>query len=146
MSPTLRPTESECITIQGISFSHGDIFRVVDDFYTRVQNDDLLKIPFASVHDWPEHIQRLTHFWWIRFGGRPYMFSMYNPVAKHFHAGFNGEFLTRWLSLFHDTLKTHLNESQAALWATVSERMGESLSVRNEMYREEMSKSTGRPD
>ncbi|UOF01350.1 group III truncated hemoglobin [Bdellovibrio reynosensis] len=132
-----KPQDDEAIIVNGISFSHKDIFDVVDDFYTRIQNDPALKVPFQSVHDWPEHIERLTHFWWARFGGRIYLFNDYNPVAKHFYAGFNRELLTRWLEIFGETLATHLKPDQAKLWKMIAERMGESLSIRNDLLKEE---------
>jgi hypothetical protein len=56
---------------------------------------------------------------------------------KHFLAGFNEDLLARWLSLFHATLKKNLNEDQRVLWTMISERMGQSLSARNEMLRRE---------
>lgn len=130
------PKETDEILVNNIIFTHKDIFNVVNDFYTRVQTDSLLQVPFNSVHDWPEHIQRIAHFWWIRFGGKPYMFAEYNPVLKHFYAGFNAEFLARWLQLFHATLRTHLNQSQIDLWILISERMGQALSMKNEYFRE----------
>ncbi|MBC7740672.1 MAG: group III truncated hemoglobin [Bdellovibrionaceae bacterium] len=129
------------LTINGVTFEHVDIFNVVNDFYYRIQQDPILQVPFYSVHDWPEHVERITHFWWIRFGGKPYLFSDYNPVAKHFFAGFNGELLARWLSIFKDTLNTHLKPEQAELWKNISERMGESLTIKNEMFRREYEKS-----
>lgn len=135
MSTKARPKGRDTISINGVSYTHDDIFQVVDDFYTRVQKDPLLQVPFRSVHDWPDHIERLTHFWWIRLGGDPYLFSYYNPVQKHFFAGFNEEFLARWLGLFHETLKTHLKEDQVALWGSVANNMGKALSIKNEMYR-----------
>lgn len=128
------PSEEEFITINGISISHGEIFRVVDDFYTRIQADPVLQIPFRSVHDWPDHIKRLTHFWWIRMGGRPYLFNQYNPVVKHFFAGFNRELLARWISIFEDTLKTHLKTEQSEFWSMVVHRMGNALAAKNEFY------------
>lgn len=131
------PQADETLVINGVMFTHGDIFSVVDDFYTRVQKDALLQVPFRSVHDWPEHIARLTHFWWIRFGGRIYMFSDYNPVLKHFFSGFNEEFLKRWLELFHQTLKEQLNEEQYMLWKSISEKMGKALSIRNETLKQQ---------
>lgn len=137
MTDNNTPKENDAIVVNGISFTHKDIFMVVDEFYTRIQQDFVLSVPFRSVGDWPEHIKRLTHFWWIRFGGRPYMFSEYNPVLKHFFAGFNKELLERWLSIFHDTLRKKLTTEQADLWALISDRMGESLSIRNEHYRRE---------
>ncbi len=127
--------QPEILNVNGVSFSHGDIFHVVNDFYTRIQNDPVLQVPFKSVGDWPEHIQRLTHFWWIRFGGKPYLPGPYNPVLKHFFAGFNQELLSRWLSIFHETLQTHLTPEQVTLWKLVSERMGEALSMKNELFK-----------
>lgn len=139
-----RPPADALINVNGVDFSHQDIFSVVDDFYTQIQQDEVLKVPFASVVDWPEHVERLTHFWWIRFGGEPYMFSHYNPVGKHFYAGFNSELLERWLKLFHQTLKKYLQPDQIALWKLISERMGESLTVKNDMLKHELEKSRGK--
>lgn len=131
--PKVKPTDE--ITVNGVTFTHEEMFQVVDTFYTKIQDDPLLKVPFQSVHDWPEHIRRLTHFWWIRFGGKPYLFANYNPVAKHFFAGFNGVFLERWLRLFHEVLDEKLNHDQAALWKLVSDRMGHALSFKNELFK-----------
>ena len=140
------PLANETIDLNGVVFSHQDIFNVVDDFYTRIQNDPILQVPFQSVGDWPEHIERLTHFWWIKFGGRHYMMSHYNPVMKHFFAGFNRELLNRWLSIFHETLKTHLNSDQVALWKAVSERIGEGLSLKNEMIKQQYQNAGSKPN
>lgn len=128
-----RPQEP--LTLNGVLFFHDDIFRVVDAFYSRVQKDPILQIPFKSVVDWPEHVDNLTHFWWSRFGGPPYRFNHYNPVGKHFFAGFNRELLSRWLLLFRETLDQHLTPEQASLWGLVSERMGESLFIKNEFFK-----------
>lgn len=129
------PKGSDEVIVNGISFKHEDMFKVVDQFYTRIQSDPLLKVPFASVHDWPDHIERLTHFWWIRFGGKPYLpLVTYNPVEKHFFAGFNQEFLQRWLMLFQNTIEKNLNTEQAELWILISRRMGQALSMKNDFY------------
>lgn len=130
-----KPSPDTPIKVSNVVFTHQDFFAVIDTFYKKVAVDPMLKVPFSSVHDWPEHIERLTHFWWIRFGGEPYMFTFYNPIEKHFFAGFNPEFLKHWLHLFHETLNEHLNPDQVRLWKTISERMGESLNERNEMYK-----------
>lgn len=140
------PDSAESVTVGPAAFTHEDIRRVVDDFYGRVQNDPILQVPFSSVHDWPGHIKRLTHFWWIRFGGAPYLAGSYNPVLKHYVAGFNAEFLSRWLGLFHDTLKTHLTETQAVTWARVSESMGQALSVKNELFKKQCESGPGAHD
>lgn len=137
MTEGKKPDGEEIIFVNGVSFAFEDVFRVVDDFYGRIQRDPVLSVPFQSVHDWPHHVERLTQFWWLRFGGRPYMFSEYNPVAKHFHAGFNEAFLNRWLSLFHTTIRDHLNNEQIEFWTLLSTRMGQGLTIRNEYYRRE---------
>jgi hemoglobin len=132
MSDAQLPHPEETIQPQGTVFSHEDLRLVVDGFYNKVAVDPLLKVPFSSVHDWPEHIARLTHFWWIRLGGKPYMFTHYNPIQKHFYAGFNETFLERWLSLFHETMREHLKEEQVQVWKAISENMGRVLNQRNE--------------
>lgn len=131
-----RPDENEEIEVAGVLFRHGDIDRVVAEFYAQVPQDDLLKVPFQSVHDWPEHVRRLTHFWWIRFGGRAYMLAQYAPVPKHFFAGFNETLLKRWIALFKSTLETHASPEQKKLWSSIVERMGQALLAKNEMFGE----------
>lgn len=131
MNPT--PNDHDTLLVNGLTFTFKNIRDVVEEFYSQIPHDTQLKVPFSSVHDWPEHIARLTHFWWIRFGGKPYMFSEYNPVLKHYYAGFNEELLERWLGLFQKTLMKNLNEEQAHLWATIAQKMGKGLSIRNEM-------------
>lgn len=126
------PKDSDHVVMNNITFTHEDIRKVVDDFYTRIQHDDILSVPFQSVHDWPEHIHKLTHFWWVRLGGRPYMAYRYNPIEKHFFAGFNRTFLSRWLSIFSETQKTHLKKDQYELWTLMSTQMGKSLAARND--------------
>lgn len=129
----VKPAPIDFVVLNHIRFSHADIFKVIDLFYKKVAEDSVLQIPFASVRNWPEHIERLTHFWWTRFGGRPYLSITYNPVQKHFEAGFSKYFLDHWLGLFHTTLQQCLTVDQSELWKNISIRMGESLHFRNEM-------------
>jgi hemoglobin len=136
---------NKVVRLNGVDFAHEDLLRVVDDFYSRIQQDPILSQPFKSVGDWPEHIQRLTYFWWVRFGGKPYLFNHYNPVTKHFFAGFNRDHLTRWLFIFHQTLQTHLSPEQTHLWKIISERMGEALVIKNELFRREYESRTPEP-
>lgn len=110
-----------------------DINRVVSSFYKQVEKDPLLRVPFQTVNDWPHHIERLTHFWWIRFGGKPYMDVSYDPVGKHFETGFNEHFLERWLEIFKSTLFKELNKDQAELWYEFAQSMGVALTRNNEL-------------
>lgn len=133
----IYPAKSDFVDLNEIAFTFNDIHSVVDAFYTQVQQDLLLKIPFQSVQNWSHHVERLTHFWWIRFGGKPYLDAMYNPVEKHFLAGFNQEYLSCWLALFKQTLEAKLLPEQAQIWTLVSERMGGALMMKDQFYRNE---------
>ena len=135
MSMEDAPRKNELIEVNGVLFSYKDIFSVINDFYGRIQTDPILQAPFKSVEDWPEHIKNITHFWWVKFGGRSYMFNQYDPVPKHFFAGFNRDLLSRWLFIFHQTLNTHLTQEQVALWTLISTRMGEGLVIKNDHYK-----------
>lgn len=137
---------SEYVQLNNVLFTHTDIFNVIDSFYQKVERDPILSVPFQSVADWPEHIERMTQFWWIRFGGKPYMFSYYNPVPKHFFAGFNPHFLSHWLHLFHQTLDERLDLKKAQVWKIISIQMGKGLLVRNEHFRKEYESEEFRQD
>lgn len=139
-----RPAENDQISINGVNFSHRDIHKVVDAFYSEIPHHPTLNVPFQSVHDWPEHIERLTHFWWIRFGGAPYLFSEYNPVPKHYFAGFNDQLLADWLKLFDKTLRTHLSPAQATMWLRIAAKIGQVLDAKNEMFRKHLESNASR--
>lgn len=126
-------TDREPLVLNGVSFTWEDIHKVVSSFYRQVQYDQLLSIPFQTVDDWPHHIERLTHFWWIRFGGRPYMHVNYDPIGKHFETGFNEHFLERWLELFQKTLQSELSKEQAELWHHFAQNIGVALTRNNEL-------------
>lgn len=128
------PEGQESLRLNAVDFTFLDIKNVVENFYTQVAVDPVLKVPFSTVDDWPHHIDRLTHFWWTRFGGDAYMDATYNPPEKHFLAGFNQVLLSHWLELFHRTLKSTLNPAQAQLWGSVADRMGVALNAKNEAY------------
>ncbi len=126
------PPLTETVTLENVSFTLLDINKVINDFYSSVAKDPLLSIPFSSVQDWPHHIDNLTHFWWIKFGGPRYSNASYNPPMKHFEAGFSQEFLTRWLELFKASLDKNLDPNQVDVWFGMSQRMGKFLLQRNE--------------
>lgn len=129
-----RPSDLDTLDLDGVTLRFAEIYRVVDVFYSQVQKDPQLKIPFGSVKDWAHHVDRLTHFWWIRLGGRPYQQGMYNPVEKHFLAGFNQVLLTRWLELFRETLRKNLESKAADRWDEIASSMGDALLFKNQQY------------
>jgi hemoglobin len=135
-----HPKEMDVLEVGGTTLSFKDIRSVVESFYTDVAKHEVLKVPFSSVKDWPHHIERLTHFWWLRFGGTPYMEVQYNPVFKHLEAGFNEAFLEKWLQLFKKTLFSTLTSEQATIWFELAQRMGQALSQKNEMAKAHVGK------
>lgn len=132
------PESLEEIEVNSCRFTFDDISKVVSRFYQKVEKDALLQKPFSSVTEWPHHIERLTHFWWVRLGGKRYLDATYNPVVKHFEAGFNQVFLARWLDLFRETLQETLKPEQCEIWFFIASRMGEALSAKDHYYKQMM--------
>ena len=135
MSSINIPNNNESIEVNSVQFSFGDMYKVINAFYAKVAVDDHLHGPFSVVDDWPHHIDRLTHFWWIRFGGRPYMDVQYDPIGKHIETGFTEGLLEIWLDLFKEVLNEKLTPPQAQLWSHFAERIGEALNRNNEMMK-----------
>ena len=113
------------------------VANVVSDFYDRVQRHETLSVPFAAVHDWPEHKRHLTHFWWVTLGGKPYRGEPYRVAQKHAAAGFTPELLADWLALFRSTLAQHLSADLAEHWYARALRIGRSLTFMHEFQRGE---------
>lgn len=79
------------------------IATLVDTFYNRVREDDLIGPVFNRVvADWPEHLAKLKDFWSAvmlgtgRFKGNPMMAHMPIPEMDKDH-------LVRWLTLWQQT-------------------------------------------
>ncbi len=133
MTSVNAPDKCEIVEVNSIPFTFQEMNNVVKAFYAKVAVDDHLHGPFSMVDDWPHHIERLTHFWWIRFGGRPYMDVQYDPIGKHLESGFNEGLLEIWLDLFKEVLNETLSVPQALLWSEFAGRIGVALNRNNEM-------------
>jgi hemoglobin len=80
--------------------TEADIAKLVDEFYARVREDDLLRPIFEDVArvNWETHLPHLCDFWSSllfrtgRFRGQPW--------PKHADLPVNREHFQRWLSLF----------------------------------------------
>lgn len=131
----LKPAGDDFVEVSSIKFSHDDIHLVVKSFYGMVAKDRYLQAPFNVVEDWPYHVEKLTHFWWIRFGGRPYFDLKYDPVQKHYETGFSEELLDIWLTIFKEVLQETLTPPQAQLWSIIAQTMGDALNSNNELMK-----------
>lgn len=87
--------------------SEADVRLLVDRFYTRVQQDDLLSPIFNQIAkvQWVHHLPTMYDFWsslllgTSRYRGRPFPKHLPLPIdSRHFR---------RWLSLFSETVDAH---------------------------------------
>jgi hemoglobin len=115
-----------------------DSLRVlVETFYTRVRADPLIGPVFnAAISDWPEHLEKLQSFWSSvmltsgRYKGRP-LPEHVKHAASISHASFE-----RWLTLWRETTDALFVEEIAAALQDKAARIGESLSLGIEFYRQ----------
>ena len=91
-----------------------DIKLFVNDFYTKVQTDELLAPIFAlriANGKWDVHLNRMYVFWnTILFAQQGYSG---NPFAKHLGLPLKKEHFTRWVSLFQATIDVHFEGEKA---------------------------------
>lgn len=116
------------------------VHAVVDEFYNLIQNHPTLAKPFGSVEDWSEHKKRIGEFWWTALGGQATESYKYNPVAKHFAAGFNHALLQDWKALFKEVLNRHLSQELANQWFDRVELIGGNLERINDQLLKENTK------
>jgi len=85
-----------------------DVMRLVNVFYDRVRDDDLLGPIFDQVArvDWTTHLPRMYDFWesvlfqQATFRGNPP--ALHRALARL--TPMTGQEFGRWISLFHDTV------------------------------------------
>lgn len=99
-----------------------DIVLFVDDFYGKVQHDELIGPIFnGAVDDWPVHLQRMYSFWnAVLFGVAGFKG---NPFAKHAPLPIEKKHFERWLELFRATIDQHFAGTMADSTKNKSELM-----------------------
>jgi len=100
---------------------------VVDDFYDRIQVHPTLAKPFEVVTDWPEHKERLVHFWWLSLGGEAYADFQYNVGPIHMTLGIDDAHVDDWLALFLEVMQKHIAEEHVQAWHGRAMHMGCSI-------------------
>lgn len=110
---------------------------LVQTFYAEVRRDPVLSPIFeARVHDWPEHLDKLSAFWSSvvlmtgRYKGRPMPVHAAIPEISRTH-------FERWLAIFRTTAKAVCPEPAAALFIDRAERIAESLHLGISLHRGE---------
>ncbi|MCO5248724.1 MAG: group III truncated hemoglobin [Chitinophagales bacterium] len=90
-----------------------DVKQIVDDFYGKIREDELLADIFNSVIQdrWPQHLEKMYSFWATvlldvnTYYGAPFMPHRFLPV-RSFH-------FERWLSLFDETVDNYFQGENA---------------------------------
>jgi hemoglobin len=81
-----------------------DITNLVNRFYTKVRNDDLLAPVFNSIikDNWDSHLQTMCRFWsTILLYSKTYLSD---PMAKHLPMPIEKKHFDNWLALFEETV------------------------------------------
>ena len=110
--------------------TESDLADLVDRFYAKVRNDDLIGPLFNSaVADWPDHLGKLAAFWSsVMLTSGRYKGS---PMAAHLRhaATIEPAMFDRWLALWRETAIEALSAEDAAAVIEKAERIAESLKL-----------------
>jgi hemoglobin len=84
-----------------------DIIVLVDSFYAKVRQDELIGPIFNDVArvDWAEHLPKLYNFWSDLLLGTDEYHG--RPFPPHMRLGLQIEHFERWLKLFLQTVDEH---------------------------------------
>lgn len=82
-----------------------DIILFVNQFYEKIQQDDLIGPIFNNViEDWSPHLEKMYAFWNAVLFGVPGFTG--NPFARHAPLPIKEQHFERWILLFHETIDT----------------------------------------
>ncbi|WP_137679612.1 group III truncated hemoglobin [Aurantiacibacter suaedae] len=104
--------------------------RLVDTFYARVRADaELGPIFNDAIHDWPEHLEKLSAFWSSvmltsgRYKGQPV------PAHVKHRGRITPALFARWLALWAETTDELMAPDAAAALQAKAARIAESLKL-----------------
>lgn len=112
-----------------------DIQQLVDAFYEKVRDDELLGPVFNRVIEdrWPEHLEKMYRFWQtVLLDEHTYHGS---PFSPHAHLPIGEEHFKRWLQLFNTTVNEHFTGEKAteAIWR--AEKMAQMFHFKIDYFR-----------
>jgi hemoglobin len=83
--------------------SSTDIRLLVDSFYSKAREDELLAPIFEhAISDWEHHLPTMYQFWErLLLGSTDYNG---NPFSKHINLSLDSEHFVKWLKIFNQTL------------------------------------------
>ena len=104
------------------------IARLVEAFYARVRQDDLLGPVFASrIADWEPHLEQMRLFW----SSVALMSGVYHgrPMPKHLPLPVDATHFDRWLELFEQTAHEVCPPAAAEHFIERARRIAQSLEL-----------------
>jgi len=117
-----------------------DIKLLVDSFYDKIREDDLLKDIFNNIIQdrWPEHLEKMYRFWQtVLLGDHTYFGS---PFVPHAELPVEKRHFDRWMKLFVETVDTYFvgEKAERAKWQ--GDRMAEMFLHKIEYYKNNTAK------
>ncbi|MCM4158307.1 group III truncated hemoglobin [Antarcticibacterium flavum] len=89
--------------------NRGDVFALVSAFYTKVRaNKEIGAFFNETIHDWPEHLEKLTDFWESnlfmvsKFKGNP--MRAHKMVDRTFDHTIEQKHFGEWLNMWYQTI------------------------------------------
>ncbi len=113
-----------------------DIKLLVDSFYSRIREDELLSGTFNSVIQdrWPVHLEKMYRFWQtILLGEHTYFGS---PFLPHAHLPVDKKHFDHWIELFNSTIDELFSGAKAeeAKWRAA--KMAEMFQSKIQYYKD----------
>ena len=113
-----------------------DIKFLVDTFYAKVRQDELIGVIFNKVigDKWAVHLEKMYSFWQtLLLGDHTYYGS---PFAPHAKLPLHQEHFDRWLQLFNRTMDEHFvgEKAEEAKWR--AHKMAEMFHYKIQFLRE----------
>ena len=113
-----------------------DVKLLVDDFYGKVRDNDLLSPIFNEVikDNWQAHLQKMYGFWQTllldvqAYSGSPFLKHAKLPIAK--------EHFDTWIGLFNETVDEHFTGEKATEAKWRAARMSEMFQYKLDYYKD----------
>ncbi len=112
-----------------------DIKQLVDLFYGKVREDDLLADIFNGViqDNWPAHLEKMYRFWQtVLLGEHTYYGS---PFAPHARLPVQGTHFDRWKQLFIETVDENFTGEKATEAKFRAEKMAAMFQLKIEYFK-----------
>ena len=124
----LRRDEATARIMQETGIDQPMIDALVDGFYDRVRQDDLIGPVFANkISDWGPHLEQMKLFW----SSVALSTGVYQgrPMPKHMPLPIDARHFDRWLALFEDTARELCPPIAAEHFIVRARRIAQSLEL-----------------